>query len=868
MARKRLSIAVAVALAAVIVVVAGVVLLRQNRTRQAPCNILLITLDTTRADHVGCYGYAPALTPTLDALAAGGVLFEQAFANVPMTLPSHATVMTGLLPPEHGVRVNGEQRLDLPMPTLAELLRDRGYQTGAFIAAVVLDSINGLNRGFDVYSDKVPEEYKNRGFEPLSAYRPGDVVADEALTWLAKRDPAKPFFCWVHLFDPHMPYYAHEVLKGTQYEGQASYDGEIAFTDLQVGRLMRFLKDQGLGAETLIIAFGDHGEGLGEHGEGGHGHMLYETTLHVPLIFYQPGRIQSGLHVRSEVSLVDLFGTMQDLAGFEQPEDRSGRSLAPALMGQGIESIPCYSETQLPFTSFNWSPLWSLTTPEWKYIRSARRHLYDRAADAKEQENLAEGRRDQVERLEKELKEIEGQMVQRDAAKVELDAKMIAHLEALGYIGGGKQHFDGETMDYALLHDVEDMGWIIREIPRLRVLGHDGNTSEELIAALRKIVKASPESASFHSRLVHALVKADQVREALPEALECLKLEPSDHEMCQTVATSYAYLGDDLEAVRYYWKAIRLKPGFTPPHEELAKTLKRYGDADGAARHEKDQRSSLGEAAEAYELGIVLSGEGKQDQAIEQFKEALRLAPDDPLVHFGLALALEQKGDYAEAVKHCEESLRTTPDHPRKLYSLGLMLGKAGRNQEAAEHLAKLVQIEPENVSACTNLGLVLARQGKLDEALTHFTEALRLAPNDGQVHLTRAGVLEESRHVLESLVDYREAVRLNPERKDWADHLARLLATYPSDEVRDGAEAVRLAEGVCAGPAPRNATFLDTLAAAYAEAGRFEEAAATAREALSLALESGKADLAAEIQQRLELYQAGRPFRTAAKQL
>lgn len=859
-----------VAIVAGVVLVVGLVglavALRQRPAAQAPVNVLLITLDTTRADYLGCYGRADALTPALDGLAAGGVVFDQAFANVPMTLPSHATVMTGLLPPEHGIRVNGEQKYDLPAPTLAELLRGRGYQTGAFIAAVVLDSANGLDRGFDTYSDEVPQEYKDRGFEPLSAYRPGDMVTDDALAWLAKRDPERPFFCWVHLFDPHMPYFAHEALKGTRHEGQAGYEGEIAFMDVQVSRLRQFLTDHGLTSDTLVIAFGDHGEGLGDHGEQAHGYMLYASTMHVPLIFSLPAKVQSGRRVGATVSLVDLFGTIQDLLGFEECDERSGRSLAPALFGREIASLPSYGETQLTFTSFNWSPLWSLTTPEWKYIRSARLHLYDLPADPRELKNLATERREDVERLEKELAEIEGQMVLHDAASIEATAETIARLEALGYIGGGQQHFDKQTMDYASLHDVEDLAWIIREIPKLRAMGRQSAFFEESTSILKKIVEASPESFTFRGRLVSILVEHDRVAEALPHALEYIKLKPSDHDMHQTVATSYLYLGKPAEALPYFWQAIRLKPDFAMPHEELAKILQRHGDPDGAARHAEDQRRSLGDAAEPYELGVVLAGVGRFADALEQFRKALAAAPDDPVVHNGFAQALEQKGDYAEACEHYSRALALDPDNPRRLYRLGTSLGRAGKYAEAVDQLSRFVAAKSDDVPGRTNLGLVLARQDKLDEALVQFAEAQRLAPEDGQVRLTRAGVLEEAGRIGEAVADYREAVRLKPERRDWANHLAHLLATHPNAEIRDGAEAVRLAEGVCEASGRKDAAFLDTLAAAYAETGRFQQAIATATEALSVAQASGKADLATAIRSRIELFKAGQPFRVAPK--
>jgi arylsulfatase A-like enzyme/tetratricopeptide (TPR) repeat protein len=864
--RKRLSVLLAVA----ILVVAGLFLgfrhSRNNSASAPPCNVLLITLDTVRADHLGCYGYEPALTPALDALAAKGAMFEQAFSNVPMTLPSHATIMTGLLPPEHGVRVNGEQRLDIPKATLAEMLRGRGYQTGAFIAAVVLDHANGLDRGFDVYSDQVPEEFKQHCAEPLSAYRPGDVVTNDALAWLAQRDPNRPFFCWVHLFDPHMPYFAHEIMKGTKFENTASYDEEIAFTDIQVRRLTDYLAQQNLTERTVVIAFGDHGEGLGEHHEDAHGYMLYDSTLHVPLIVSLPGRVQPGIRVKSLVSLVDLFGTVLDLVGGGETEERSGRSLMGALIGREIPSVASYAETLMPLTAFSWSPLWSLTQPEWKYIRSSRLHLYDRPVDPGELNNLATERRGKVEEMEKALKSIEGEMVVHDAATVEMTSETIARLEALGYVSGGPRNFADQAIDYSSLREVDDVIHLIRELPRLRTMIKN-NQNEELVGELRGILLQSPESVGFRSSLVSALIKTGRTEEALTEALECHKLKPSDHEMCQTIATTYLYLGKPVEAVPYFWEAIRLKPDFAPAHDELAKLLRGNGDLEAADRHSADTRAKLNkEAAEPYELGVVLAAKQRFDEAMEQFNEALRISPDDAVIHAGFARALEQKGDYAAAAQQYAEAVRLDPADPQKLGDFGKVLAKQGNYAESAQYLAKSLELKPEDVPVRTNLGLALARQGKLDEALVQFSEALRLAPNDGQVHLTKAGVLEENGRLAEAVAEYREAVRLNPDAPDWANHLAKILATHANAEFRDGAEAVRLAEQACSATGEKNAAFLDTLAAAYAEVGRFPDAVTTAKKALAIAREAQKADLVPEIQQRIELYENSKPYHAAPK--
>jgi len=265
-------------------VLLGVALLASCRDGARP-NVLLITLDTTRADRLGCYGDRDALTPRLDGLAADGTRFDAAYTPSPMTLPAHATLLTGLEPPEHGVRINGRQRLPDGVSTVAEALRSRGYRTSAFVAAYVLARRFGLDRGFETYDDDLSAALPQTVHEQLSVSRPGDVVAGAALDWLGSvvREGA-PFFAWVHFYDAHYPPHAHASLDGTRFAGAASYDAGIAFMDQQVGRLLDFLDASGHARDTVVIAVGDHGEGLGEHGDQEHGYLLNEEVLRVPLL--------------------------------------------------------------------------------------------------------------------------------------------------------------------------------------------------------------------------------------------------------------------------------------------------------------------------------------------------------------------------------------------------------------------------------------------------------------------------------------------------------------------------------------------------------------------------------------------------------
>ncbi len=762
---------------------------------QRPRNILLITLDTTRADHLGCYGHAAAQTPALDELAENGVVFDQAFSSAPMTLPSHATILTGLWPPEHGLRTNGEHRLDLSDPTLAEVLQQQGYRTGAFIASFTLDSRNGLDRGFEVYDDDMATAYDHRGDDNLGEYRPGDRVTNSALAWLEGQSGEEPFFCWVHLFDPHLPYYPHRELSDTPLGARAGYDAEVAFMDMQVGRLTAFLTREDLAESTLVVAVGDHGEGLDEHGELDHGYMLYGTTLHVPLMFSLPGTIQGGRRVGAVVSLVDLYATILDLLDVGEVGERSGRSIAAALFGHEIGSLPSYGETDLPFTTFNWSPLQSLTTAKWKYIRSARPHLYDRLTDPEELDNLAMVQAEKLAELEEQLQALEGRMVAHAAERIEQTAEDIARLAALGYISSGQSTPAAGGADHSGLQDIEDMLPVLRRVPPMRALGREGMYDRQ-IEMLQEMLETSPESAILRKQLAGALEKVGRVEECISECLEYLLIEPDDAEVRRNLGVLYAKQGKLGEAVKQFSDSLEVEP-----------------DSVFARRN----------------LGILRARQGRPAQAIEHFTAVLELQADDAPAHRHLGDLYRQQGKLPDARKHYSEALRTRPD-------------------DAAAH---------------TGLGIAWGMEGRFAEALACFSKARRIDPADGQPLFLKGGMLEAQGKTKEAVTAYREALRLG--NSEALNSLAWILATHPEAEIRDGREAVDLAERACQGLGLDRPGLMDTLAAAYAEAGRYPEATATAHQAVQLASNAGDERLAKDISERLEIYEAGRPFRQTA---
>src|SRR5579863_1666687 len=351
-------------------------------------NVVVITIDTLRADHLGCYGYKQIRTPNIDALAAESARFERAYTPVPVTLPAHTAIFTGTYPTLSGMHDFSGNKLNPSQPTLASVLKQQGYVTGAVIGSAVLDSRFGLNRGFDFYYDHFDfNRLQESNLEEMD--RPGNVVADVALDWLEKNHGSK-FFLWMHLYDPHYPY-RPPAPYSEQYKDRL-YDGEIAFADAQVGRLVAYLKANGLYRNTLIVLTGDHGESLGEHGEKTHGFFIYNATLHVPVIVHLPGAASPRV-VPELANLADLMPTILQALKIEVPAQVQGQSLLPLLLPKTAaakeeSSRNLYAETFLPRLHFNWSELRALETEKYHYIDAPRPELYDLAADPGETVNL------------------------------------------------------------------------------------------------------------------------------------------------------------------------------------------------------------------------------------------------------------------------------------------------------------------------------------------------------------------------------------------------------------------------------------------------------------------------------------------------
>ena len=450
-------------------------------------DIFLITIDTLRADHLHCYAYEAGKTPALDELAKDGVRFAQAFTPSPITNTSHTSILTGLLPSTHGV-VDFGVPLSESHPTWAYFLKQRNYQTAAFIGAVVLDSRKfapGLNRGFDFY-DNFPEHATGKSRWGRLERRANDVVGHTE-SWVSKNLKG-PHFVWAHLYDPHDPYEPPEPYASLY--AQNPYDGEIAYTDAALGTLLTYLKQKNLYENALVIVVGDHGEGLGEHGEETHGVFLYDSTTHIPLIVKLPKNRNAGTVIEQQVRTTDILPTVLEILGFQTSAQIDGQSLKPFLEGRRQASLPAYGETDYP-RRFGWAPLLSFRSEGFKFIEAPHAEYYDLNADPRELRNLYEPWNPGVQKAREALARLSSQREKTQPSRI--PSQTIAELHALGYLGPADEGSSTDAPDLSLLPDAKDK---IQEQNLLHkaMLAEEDNREKDARVALESVIRDNADS--------------------------------------------------------------------------------------------------------------------------------------------------------------------------------------------------------------------------------------------------------------------------------------------------------------------------------------------------------------------------------------
>lgn len=633
-----------------------------------PPNVILITLDTVRADRVGFLGSQRKLTPSLDALARQSVVFTHAYAQVPLTTASHATILTGTYPQFHQVTDFGVP-LAQDLPYAPDILHHKGYHTAAFVGSLVLDpetrSAPGFERGFDTYDAGFHRRRAGEDRYQAIERRAGEVIA-RTLTWLTAHHE-EPFFVWVHLYDAHDPYDPPEPYK-TRY-ASAPYDGEVAYVDAAVGTFLRWLRFRGLYDGSLIAVMADHGEALGEHGEATHGIFLYDETIHVPLLFKLPGERSAGKRIDRRVELVDVLPTILQVTGNAIPKDVQGQSLLPMLKtppvrtgpGPGRAAAPdrpAYAESDYPHRTFGWSSLHALRTGKYLYIEAPRAELYDQLADPKEEHNLFTQSGAVASTLASQLGAFRQKTsTGKEAPKVSADPELQEKLSALGYVS--------DTTSSPTLG--------------IKDTGADPKDKVEVVNLMHQ--------AEIFKEEMH-------FREAVPLLEQVIALEPH-------LPIAYLQLGTALSALKEYekaapvlQKAVEMRPDLIIPRYQLASALFETGDFSGAA---------------------------------VQYEAVMSRSPEWAEARFSLATTYARLDRLADAIKEYEKVIASRPNH----YGAHLLLGRAqtltGKPEAALANLNKAAELQPKSPEPHAFLADAYAQLGREQDAARERAEAARL---------------------------------------------------------------------------------------------------------------------------------------------
>ena len=659
---------------------------------RADQNVLLVTIDTLRADALGSYG-GRAQTPALDRLAAGGARFTFAHAHAVVTLPSHTTILTGRLPYEHGMRDNSGFRVKDGTATLATRLKAAGFATGAFVGGFPLTKRFGLTPGFDVYDDQIPELEGDISF--TMPERRADEVVSRAVAWIGTTTTR--FFGWVHVFDPHAPYKPPGDLAAT-YTAQP-YDGEVAFVDRSLAPLFDRLAS--LSRPTLVIITSDHGESLGEHGEMTHGMFAYEATLRVPLIVarVEPGQAQpaQGVVIDTPVRHVDIVPTVLQTVAAAGDATLSGASLSDVIGAGRGDDRPAYFESMTYNLVRGWAPLRGVLVKRDKYIDQPIPEMYDLAADPKEERNLAAQRTDGVQLMVNVLRTYNVAPPDRPGHE---SAEVAATLRSLGYVSGSAP----ERKVFTEADDLKNLVHVDRDLHTASELYQSGKV-QDAIGLLDRVISQRPDTADAYISLAHAYWESGQLQPAISTLEKALANGAPDRD-------------------------VRIRLGIYLAESQI--------DAGRAIKLLEGLPVSDVEALNG--LGVAYSGAGRYADAIQAFKKVLALDPTNGLAYQNLASMVlrqalastnagDRRGKLQEAERFARQAIDTDPSLPKAHTTLGVVLAESGRKGEAIDSWKRAVALDGGEFDALYNLTILLLEAGQIDDARVYAKQFVATAP-------------------------------------------------------------------------------------------------------------------------------------------
>lgn len=667
-----------VALALVLCSVAAIYLYRSSSPAKISVhlnkpNILLITIDTIRPDYLSCYGGSNS-TPNIDQIAKNGILFENAFTSIPLTFPSHTTILSGLFPTNHGIHNNGLEILSKHEILISSELKKQGYRTGAVVASFVLDRKFGLQKSFDVYDDKM--ERKPGISSNFEVERPGNEVTDSGIKILEGFAANDHWFLWLHYYDPHTPHKPPAPYVG--------YGGEIQFVDSQIGKLFNWLKKSNKEKNLVVAVLGDHGESLGEHGEETHGFFTYNSTLKIPFLLSFPGAPKNK-RIAENTASVDLVPTLFDLSGIHDPIARDGESTLMFLNGNK-RNHDIYFESSYP-KLFGWNGLQGLIRGEWKLISTTRSELYNWKTDPAEKQNLFSQNQSVSSKLKEQISLHYAKANQSQGHAP--DAETLEKLRSLGYVGTTNlvsKNGNADPKDKIALWSQYERATLLQEVSK-----------QEALKLLEDITKEEPENNFFRVALASRYRENKNFESALTLLKEAIRTDPTDENAYQNLALTYKDVRNYPEALKAQRACVALNPN--------------RSDSQGI-------------------LGMLLVETGQFQEAELQFVKVLEEDPNNAVAWNNYGNALRETGKFEEAKKAYRESIRLSPNYAYPLNGLATVLIREDHTVEAIPYMEKAIDLDPTFVEVYLNLGIAYHTLGQIDKARTLYKAFLKISPD------------------------------------------------------------------------------------------------------------------------------------------
>lgn len=765
-----------------------------------PRSVVLITVDTTRADYLEPYGSELVKTPVLQRLADQGTLMEQAYAVAPLTLPSHTSIHTGLYPLQTAVRNNGTHSVPANLLTLAERFTSAGYRSGAFVSAAVLERRYGLDQGFEIYDDDLS---KSRLRLPrMVADRPAEYTVDAAVEWLDRLADDEKFFLWIHLYDPHAVYNPPPRFRDA-YKTHL-YAGEIAYMDEQIGRLLAHSVIE-TSKDVVVSVIGDHGESLGEHGENTHGILAYRSTLRVPWILWIKD-VEGGNVLRPAVSQVDLAPTLLDIAGLLEPDHgMAGQSLLGDVSGERL----IYSESYLPYYTYGWSRLHVIRQGHWEYIDAPAAELYDLSRDPMELSDQGARLPEIAAHLRSTLAAFRDENDTSDEIeqRLEMDQQALERLRALGYVSMETEPPAREGPRA----DPKEMIQFHTKLERARTFLNE-RLYAEAASLLRDLLERDPNNMAALADLAHALQRLGDLDEAADVIGAALAFDPNHQQLLTMLAQIENERGNRDRSIDLLDQVLASNPTNLNAWASKARTQSQMGDAiaaretldealsvdahspilntlyaqlvewPGGLHVEAEQRLRLATARDPFHtapwrvLGRLLESRGRLEEAEAAYERGLEYTPDDASLHALYAVMLARRG-HPDAEAHLREAIRRESEFRSELYvSLGALLAEKGRHEEAHTAYDKVLEANPSHPAARNNRAIALARSGKIEEAKEELGRLVEEQPRYGDAQNNLAVLLLQTGDAKGSEEHARATVALMPTATEAWDTLGAAL--------------------------------------------------------------------------------------------